>query len=134
MGVLDWLKGAASTVGGAIGRGLEWVNKNVRDPVLAFGSKIPVVGDVIRAAEPLTKFGDKLTGAMQGKNSVGLSDLTNAVGSVPGVIAATRGAQSAGFGGIAQQALAPHIGSDAAAQVVGQGANILKRARAGIVA
>jgi hypothetical protein len=49
MGVLGWLK---KTAGTAL-KGLNWFGQNIGKPLLNFSKNIPLVGDVVKAAEPL---------------------------------------------------------------------------------
>lgn len=48
MGVLNWLRQA----GGKVLGGLNWLGQNVGKPLLGVAKNIPIVGDVVRAAEP----------------------------------------------------------------------------------
>jgi hypothetical protein len=48
MGILNWLRGAAGKVVG----GLNWLGQHVGKPLLGVAKKIPVIGDVVKAAEP----------------------------------------------------------------------------------
>lgn len=48
MGVLNWLRGAAGKVVG----GLNWLGQNVGKPLLGIAKNIPMVGDIVKAAEP----------------------------------------------------------------------------------
>lgn len=111
MGFIDWIKGAASKVadgakwlGGKIGQGIEWVDKNVAQPALSFARNIPVVGSVVDAAKPITDLGSKIGQALQGKARLSLGDVTGAIGAVPGTIAAGQGALAQGAGYLARAA------------------------------
>lgn len=80
MGFVDWIKGAAQTVGNALGKGIDWVGHKVIQPATNWlKQNVPVVSDVIKAAEPIGDTFNKLSGALQGKNSFGLQDVGNAV-------------------------------------------------------
>ena len=48
MSVLNWLRGAAGKVVG----GINWLGQNIGKPILGFAKNLPVVGEVVRAAEP----------------------------------------------------------------------------------
>jgi hypothetical protein len=45
----NWLK----KVGGRILGGVNWLGQNIGKPLVNFAKNIPVVGDVVRAADPL---------------------------------------------------------------------------------
>ena len=48
MGVVNWLRGA----GGKVLSGLNWLGQNVGKPLLGVAKHIPMVGDIVRGAEP----------------------------------------------------------------------------------
>ena len=48
MGFINWLRGAGQKVLG----GLNWLGQNIGKPILSVARNIPIVGDVVRAAEP----------------------------------------------------------------------------------
>jgi len=52
MGIEDWLRQVGSTVS----KGVSWLGNNVVAPVSNFLKQVPIVGDVVRAAEPLGNF------------------------------------------------------------------------------
>ena len=63
MGILNWLSGAAKTVGAGLYKGMDWIGQKVVRPAADFLKKIPIVGDVVRAADPLGNLVAKNVGA-----------------------------------------------------------------------
>lgn len=57
MGVLNWLRGA----GGKVMKGINWLGQNIGKPIMGIAKHLPVVGDVVRAAEPLVSTVSKTT-------------------------------------------------------------------------
>ena len=43
-------------IGSGVSKGVGWIGRNVISPVSGFLKKVPVVGDVVSAAEPLGNF------------------------------------------------------------------------------
>lgn len=99
MGFVDWLKGAAKTVG----RGIDWIHQNITTPILNTASKIPVISNVVQAAKPITDLAGKVGGALQGKGGISADDVGNAVQAVPGTVLAAKGAAVGGLGGLAKR-------------------------------
>ncbi len=52
MSVLDWF----GNIGKGIVKGIDWIGNNVVKPIAGIGKNIPIVGDVIRAVEPVGDF------------------------------------------------------------------------------
>ena len=94
MGVLDWLKGAVTTVGHGLGQGISWLHQNVGQPLANFLSKVPIIGDTVKAAQPLLDLDAKIGDALQGNgNGISADDIGNAIDAVPDVI--SKGAAAA---------------------------------------
>lgn len=96
MGFIDWIKGAGQSIasgakwlGDKVGKGLEWVDQKIQ-PALNFARSIPVVGNIVDAAKPLTDLGGKVGRALQGKGGLGFSDISDAALAIPGTIAAAK--------------------------------------------
>lgn len=48
MGFVNWLRGA----GGKVLSGMNWLHQNVGRPIMGVAKHIPVIGEVVKAAEP----------------------------------------------------------------------------------
>jgi hypothetical protein len=103
MGFLDWLGnvgrniwGGIKQVGSTLGTGIDWIHQNITTPVANFMRNVPVVGDVVQAADPILSLAGKIGPAMQGKGGLGFDDVVRAAAAVPGTIAAGRGAVAKG--------------------------------------
>lgn len=83
----NWLK----KVGGKILGGVNWLGQNIGKPIMNFAKNIPLVGDVVKAADPLFSTVSKgLQYAEDAANDVPVSkrrpkptgqDVTNAIAS-----------------------------------------------------
>lgn len=103
MGFIDWLGNVGRNivtgfkdVGNKIGSAATWIHQKVTQPVLDVARNIPVIGNVVNAAQPITDLLGKVGPAMQGKGGLGWGDVAKAAAAVPGTIAAGQGALATG--------------------------------------
>lgn len=97
MGFLNWLKGAAGTAA----RGLSWLGQNVIKPASSFLQQVPIVGDVVSAAEPIREFAQKsvdygsdvLNDAPNKRQAPTMQEFMSAASAVPKTIMAYKGAK-----------------------------------------
>lgn len=97
MGFLNWLRGAAGTAA----KGLSWLGQNVIKPASSFLQQIPIVGDVVSAAEPIREFAQKtvdygsdlLNDAPNKRQAPTMQEFMSAASAVPKTLMAYQGAK-----------------------------------------
>lgn len=81
MGFLDWIRQVGTSIVGGIQTGFNWLNKNIRDPVLGVIKKVPIIGGLVGSViDPITNFTDKginqLANSLQNKPTYGPDRVT----------------------------------------------------------
>jgi hypothetical protein len=116
MGLIDWLGNVGRNivtgfkdVKDKLGTGINWIHQKITTPIANTLRSVPVVGDVVNAAQPILDLAGKVGPALQGKGGLSIGDVTRAVAAVPGTIAAGQGALATGRSYMSQMGAARRL-------------------------